>query len=176
MDKRPIEQAMGEPSREYARAYQDGFRAGVSEPLTGFNLYTSTPMANAEILAKLRKTRCNPFKNPACVPGVLCQCAIEDDAADLIERQQARIEELEKGAEVAHYELMRADHRANSTFKVLMEIHSAMNPPRFELNGKIMELSNPYANECLQAMSDYIRAIPERIAAINEARAALEKP
>ena len=85
-------------------------------------------------------------------------------------------EELEKDAEVAHYELSRADHRANSTFKVLMETHSAMNPPRFELNGKVMEFVNPNANEMLQAMSDYIRAIPERIAAINEARAALEAP
>lgn len=97
----------------------------MSEPVTDFNFYTSTPMTDAEIMARLRKTRCNPFPNPACQLGVLCQCAIEDGAIALIERLQSELTAERERAErnekeltaVRFYYFLAARHAKTSAEK-----------------------------------------------------------
>jgi hypothetical protein len=88
------------------------------------------------------------------------------EAQKALEEQTARIKVLERREEVALLERDEARARLDGVSKILVGIHSAMNPPLFKLpDGRAMEFQNPMANRMLQEISDRIREIPERLRA-----------
>ncbi len=84
------------------------------------------------------------------------------------------VEQYKRAAEVYAAERDHARACYERTVRILSGIHAVINPPRVTLaDGRTVEFRSPMVHEQLQTLSDRIRAIPDEIAAADEAMKAM---
>lgn len=86
---------------------------------------------------------------------------LRTEIADVWRMMDAHI----RATEVLAAERDQARARYDKAALILSEIHQILNPPRTVLpDGRTLEFQAPDAQERLQALSDLIRSIPDKIA------------
>ena len=80
------------------------------------------------------------------------------------------VDQYKRAAEVYVIERNHATECYEHTVRILTGIHALLYPPRFTDNdGRTWQFKSPLAEEQMQELSDRIRALPDEIAASDEA-------
>lgn len=104
-------------------------------------------------------------------PSNLRQLLANDRASETYRKEAAALSSDRSQEERLRYELLRVRASYEKAVEYLTSIYAVLNPPDVAANGKTYRFENPHANECLQALSDAIRAIPEELRTPSASRA-----
>lgn len=92
------------------------------------------------------------------------------DFGNALDGYAEQVERLERAAESYVVERDHAKACYDRAVRILTGIHALLYPPRFtDRDGRTWQFKSPLAEEQMQELSDRIRALPDDIAAIDDA-------